>query len=221
MGFVSFIRSSIGKKWIMAVSGLLLLVFLFSHIAGASTLYLGRDAFQRYADQLHSHMLFLSIFRIGLFSLFMIHSITGLLLFYQNRKARPTPYRITARSGIDRSLSPVGTSFGVIMLSTGLATLGFLIIHIFGFIIGRPEAPISQTVVTLLGHPGYGLLYIFFFLVLALHLHHGFWSLFQTLGLSHPRYMLLTTRLTTIVPIFFLIVAGGLPLLFICGASSR
>ena len=67
----------------------------------------------------------------------------------------------------------------------------------------------------MLSNPGYGLLYIFSFTVVAIHIHHGIWSLLQTLGLSHPRYMLFVTRMTTIVPIFFLIVAGGIPLLLI------
>lgn len=225
MWFVRFLTSSIGKKWLMAVSGLFLLLFLGSHIAGIATLYLGSAAFQGYAEQINSHMLTLYIFRIGLFSLFMIHISTGLFLFYQNRKARPTPYRIAVRvaahslaahsHGIRESLPFAART----MPYTGLLILSFVIIHIFGFSFGPPDAPIATTVVTLLRSPGYGLLYIFSFTVLAIHIHHGIWSLLQTLGLSHPRFTLFIARMTTILPIFFLIVAGGIPLLLICGVD--
>lgn len=242
MWFVRFLTSSIGKKWIMAVSGLLLLLFLFSHIAGNTTLYLGSAAFQRYADRLHSHMLLLNIFRIGLFLLFLVHISTGLFLFYQNRKARPIPYRICVRSAAGRSSAgaiPVASDTKAsmpcvpyfrskkaslpvttpIMPYSGLATLLFIVIHIFGFSLSPQETPIATTVVTLLRIPGYGLFYILSFTVVAMHLHHGFWSLFQTLGLSHPRFMLLTARLTFIIPLFFLLAAGGIPLLLICGVQ--
>ncbi len=231
MWFFRFLTSSIGKKWIMAVSGLLLLLFLFGHIAGNTTLYLGSAAFQDYAEQLHSHMLFLSIFKIGLFSLFVIHISTGLFLFYQNRKARPVPYRISVRvasnSIDDVCAKAIPGANGWISLPfaartmpySGLLILSFIIIHLFGFSFGPQDVPIAKTVITLLGSPGYGLLYIFSFSVVAIHIHHGIWSLLQTLGLSHPRYSSFIARMTTIVPIFFLIVAGGIPLLLIFGVE--
>jgi succinate dehydrogenase / fumarate reductase, cytochrome b subunit len=226
MWFVIFLTSSIGKKWIMAVSGLLLLLFLVGHIAGIATLYLGGTAFQSYAEQLHSHMLMLRLFKIGLLLLFMIHISTGMFLFYQNRKTRPIPYRISVRVATQAAGSfPVTKGWASLpfaaatMPYTGLAILTFLIIHIFGFSFGQQDVAVTRTVVTLLGNPGYGLFYIFSFAVLAIHIHHGIWSLLQTLGLCHPRYTLFTTRMTTIVPVFFLIVAGGIPLLLICGVK--
>jgi succinate dehydrogenase cytochrome b subunit len=225
MWFVRFLTSSIGKKWLMAVSGLLLLLFLCSHIAGVATLYLGSAAFQGYVEQINSHMLTLRIFRIGLLSLFMIHISTGLFLFYQNRKARPTPYRISVRVAT-HSLAPHahGSRESLPLAArtmpyTGLLILSFAIIHIFGFSFGPQDVPVAKTVVTLLRSPGYGLLYIFSFTVLAMHIHHGIWSLLQTLGLSHPRFTLFIARMTTILPLFFLIVAGGIPLLLVCGVD--
>jgi len=225
MWFVRFLTSSIGKKWIMAVSGLLLLLFLFGHILGISTLYLGSSVFQSYAEQLHSHILILRIFRSGLLLLFAIHIFTGLFLFYQNRKTRPTPYRISVRvatrslaahaHGIRESLPFAART----MPYTGLLILTFVIIHIFGFSFGRQDAPIARTVVTLLGNPGYGLLYIFSFTVVAIHIHHGIWSLLQTLGLSNLRFTLFIARMTTLIPIFFLMVAGGIPLMLIYGVK--
>ncbi len=226
MWFVRFLTSSIGKKWLMAVSGLLLLLFLGSHIAGIATLYLGSAAFQGYAEQLHSHMLFISIFRIGLLLLFMIHICTGLFLFYQNRKARPIPYRISAKVA-NQAVRALPITSGraslpfaaATMPYTGLLILIFIIIHLFGFSFGPQDVPIANTVVTLLGNPGYGLLYICSFTVVAIHLHHGIWSLLQTLGLSHPRYTLFIALMTTVLPLFFLMVAGGIPLLLICGVK--
>jgi succinate dehydrogenase / fumarate reductase cytochrome b subunit len=225
MWFVRFLISSIGKKWLMAVSGLLLLLFLCSHIAGVASLYLGSAAFQGYAEQINSHMLILRIFRIGLLSLFMIHISTGLFLFYQNRKARPTPYRISVRVATHSLAAHAHGIRGSLPLAartmpyTGLLILSFAIIHIFGFSLGPRDVPVAKTVITLLRSPGYGLLYIFSFTVLAMHIHHGIWSLLQSLGLSHPRFTVFIARMTTILPIFFLIVAGGIPLLLICGVD--
>ena len=226
MWFVRFLTSSIGKKWLMAVSGLLLLLFLVSHIAGIATLYLGREAFQSYAEQLHSHILVLNLLKVGLLLLFIIHISTGLLLFYQNRKVRPIPYRISVRVAKQfAGALPVPSGWASLpfaaatMPYTGLIILSFIIIHLFGFSLGPQDTPVAKTVITLLGNPGYGLLYIFSFTVLAVHIHHGIWSLLQTLGLSHPRYTLFIIRMTSIVPVYFLIVAGGIPLLLICGVK--
>jgi succinate dehydrogenase / fumarate reductase cytochrome b subunit len=221
MWFVRFLSSSIGKKWIMAISGLLLLVFLFSHIAGNATLYLGSTAFQRYAEQLHGHQLLIGILRVGLFFLFLTHVTIGLVLFYRNRQVRPMPYKITARNTtgfsiphiLARSLSVAAAT----MPYTGLLTLLFIVLHISGFSINQQEASLSHIVVTMLRNPLYGLIHVVFFMVLSLHIHHGFWSLFQTLGLTSPRFTGCIAGLTVIVPLCFLCIASGIPLLLIFG----
>jgi succinate dehydrogenase / fumarate reductase cytochrome b subunit len=224
MWFVRFLSSSIGKKWIMAVSGLLLLLFLFSHIAGNSTLYLGSAAFQQYAEQLHSHQLLLMIFRVGLVFLFLTHISTGLILFFQNRKARPTPYkaavRIASGSLSSRTLKKTLSVAASTMPYTGALIFLFVIIHGTGFLLRSQDVALSRTVMVLFGNPFYGLLHVFFFMVLTVHLHHGIWSLLQSLGLLYPHFTGWVMVLTVIIPVFFLIVSGMIPLLLIYGLLS-
>jgi succinate dehydrogenase / fumarate reductase cytochrome b subunit len=62
--------------------------------------------------------------------------------------------------------------------------------------------------------------YLISFAILAIHLSHGFWSMLQTFGLNHPRYNTLIARLTYIIPAFFLLLFGGIPLYFMSGAGA-
>jgi succinate dehydrogenase / fumarate reductase cytochrome b subunit len=103
---------------------------------------------------------------------------------------------------------------------TGLCILLFVLIHVFGFAFGPTGEMISDTVKRLLGHFFYGLFYLVAFAALALHLSHGFWSMLQTLGVNHPRYNELIKKLTYIVPLFFLLLFGGIVLYFMTGRGA-
>ena len=84
----SLYRSSIGKKFIMAASGLLLSLFLLAHLVGNSVTFIGRDAFNAYAAKLHAMGKLIYIFELVLLSLFLIHIITGIILYFENLGAR-------------------------------------------------------------------------------------------------------------------------------------
>ena len=81
MWFVRFLTSSIGKKLIMATSGLLLFLFLCTHVAGNVTIFMSSKVFQSYADELHSHPLIVLIFSLSLLGVFLVHIFVGLYLF--------------------------------------------------------------------------------------------------------------------------------------------
>ncbi len=214
MWFVRFVSSSIGKKMVMALSGLMLLLFLCSHAAGNATIYMGRSVFQSYADELHSHPLIVIIFSFGLFLVFLVHIGLGLLLFLQNRQTQTSRYTVSTRV-VTNSLASKTMPY------TGLIILLFVLIHVFGFAIGRPETEmISDTVKRLLGHFFYDLFYLIAFAALALHLSHGFWSMLQTLGGNHPRYNASIAKLTLIIPVFFLVLFGGIVLYFVTGIGA-
>lgn len=211
MWFVNFLKSSIGKKSIMAGTGLCLFLFLCSHAAGNATLFSSVSLFQAYADQLHSHPLIVSVFSTGLFLVFAVHATTGTLLFFQNRKARPQGYRVKTRAIKNPWAS-------MTMIYSGLFILLFALIHTAAVSFGD-HGRIGETIATLFSSFFYSSFYIFSFLVLALHLSHGFWSMLQTMGANHPRYTLLIHRLTYIVPAFFLILFTSIPLLFFFGTG--
>jgi succinate dehydrogenase / fumarate reductase, cytochrome b subunit len=214
MWFVRFVSSSIGKKLVMALTGLMLLLFLVSHAAGNATIYMSRAVFQSYADELHSHPLIVIVFSSGLLLVFLVHICLGLWLFLQNRKVQQSRYTVTTRV-VDNPLASKTMPY------TGLFILLFLLIHVYGFAIGHPETElISDTVKRLLGHFFYGLFYIAAFAALALHLSHGFWSMLQTFGANHPRYNELIGKLTLIIPVFFLLLFGGIALYFMTGIGN-
>ena len=89
--------TSIGKKVMMALTGLAFCGFLLAHLAGNLTLYGGREAFNGYAHHLHSLGPLLTAAELGLLALALVHVATGLLLYWQNFRARPERYAVDAR----------------------------------------------------------------------------------------------------------------------------
>jgi succinate dehydrogenase / fumarate reductase cytochrome b subunit len=182
MGLIgSLYRSSVGKKSIMAVSGLLLSFFLLTHMLGNSVSFLGRDAFNTYAERLHSLGVLVYIFEIGLLTLFLIHIITGIILYLENLQARPSRYSVNTSEG--------GRSWGSrTMPYTGAIILVFIIVHLMNFHFTDKSVPVADLVRKLLSSPSLAFFYIFSLVALALHLSHGFWSLFQSIGFNHEKY---------------------------------
>lgn len=182
--FIQTCQSSLGKKYIMALTGLMLGGFLLIHTVGNSTIFWGREAFNAYAHHLHSLGIFVPIFELGLLSIFLIHVFTGILLWLQNRSAR-------GASRYEVQKNPGGRTWGSqTMIYTGAGILVFILIHLvnFHFVEKTEVVTISDVVTKILNNPGFTLIYILGMGVLALHISHGFWSIFQTFGISHPRW---------------------------------
>lgn len=214
MWFISFVRSSIGKKIIMATSGLMLLLFLAVHAFGNAAIYMGSKYFQIYADALHSFPVLVLVFGVGMLFIVTAHVSVGVLLYFENRKVKASHYEVQTRVVENTFASRT-------MPYTGLMIFLFLVVHVFGFGIAAPaNVPISETVRELLSSFFYGLFYIISFVALAIHLNHGFWSMLQTFGINHPRYNSLIAKLTIIVPVFFLVLFGGIPIYFMTGAGA-
>jgi succinate dehydrogenase / fumarate reductase cytochrome b subunit len=115
--------SSIGKKLLMAITGLSFIGFLGAHLAGNLTLYKGGAAFNTYAEKLHALGPILTVFEFGLLALALIHVTTGIILFVQNLKARSVPYELDRPAG-GRTLSSVTMPY------TGFIILAFVIFHL-------------------------------------------------------------------------------------------
>jgi len=192
--------SSVGKKLMMALTGLFFCVFLVLHLAGNMTIYMGKDAFNSYAEHLHALGPLLILAEWGLLIFAVIHISMGLFLFYQNFKARPTRYAVNKRAG--------GRTLGsATMPYTGVILLLFVIYHLFNFhFVDKTHTTIFQIVSTAFAQPSYVLIYTFAMIVAAVHVSHGFWSAFQTLGASHPKY---TPFLRGLSLVFSLIVGIG------------
>jgi len=175
------LTSSIGKKMLMAASGAFLLLFILIHLIGNSTSLLGRAAFLSYAAHLHSLGPLVSLFEILLLGIFCTHVTLAVLLFLENSRARPQRYAMVNSRG---GRSPGSRT----MIYSGTVILIFLVGHLLNFHFISHATPIADIVRTALRNPAIAIFYIIGVLALGLHVSHGFWSLFQSLGLNHPKY---------------------------------
>ena len=175
--------SSIGKKLLMASTGFCFMMFLVVHLAGNLTLYGGQALFNSYAEHLHALGPVVQIAEFGLLLLALVHVLTGIILFLGNLRARPTRYAVNKRAG--------GRTWGsATMPYTGLLLLFFVILHLLNFhFIDKSQTTIYAIVAATFNQAWYVCIYVAAMIVAALHVRHGFWSAFQTVGANHPKYM--------------------------------
>ena len=192
---VAFYASSIGKKIIVAVTGIALLGFLFGHMVGNLKIFFGADKLNSYAAWLHSMPVLLWAARLGLLGAFVLHIVTTIALVVQNRAARDERYEC------QKTVQAPGSSR--IMAISGVIILSFVIFHILHFTIGVAsgyydpngefyDANGRHDVYKMVVHsfsqfPAISLFYIFSMALLCSHLSHGVASVFQTLGLRTER----------------------------------
>lgn len=212
-----FFNSSIGRKAIMAVTGIILTLFVIGHMLGNLQVFMGEEALNRYAAFLRIEPPILWTIRIVLLAAALLHIITGFLLWLDNRKARPEKYAYM------RTVQ--ATLASRTMLYTGLLVLGFILYHLLHLTfhaVGptgseHGEVNVYRNVVAGFQDPFITVLYIVAQLLLYFHLSHGIQSTFQTLGFSHPKYDRGVKRLG--LALSFIIVAANIamPLAVLAG----
>lgn len=204
--FTDTLGASIGKKLMMALTGLAFCGFLAMHLAGNLTLYMGPEAFLSYAEHLHSLGPLLTLAEWGLLTLAIIHLATGLTLFYQNWQARPVRYAVKKTAG--------GRTIGSrTMPYTGLLLLLFIILHLLNFhFVDKTGTNIFNIVASTFNNGGYVFIYIIAMIIAAVHVSHGLWSAFQTLGVNHPKYMPFIRGLSIVFSVIVGIGFGFIPI---------
>lgn len=182
--FADVLDSSVGRKALMALTGLALLVFLVGHLAGNLTLFADADgtAFDAYVEKLKSFGVLVYVAEVGLVLLFSAHIALAVRLTLQNREARRQKYVVRATHGQQ-------TPASISMIVTGLVVGGFLVKHLLDFRFDEEfEARPAGLVKEKLHGAGTALIYLLGMVVLAIHLSHGIRSAFQSLGANHPRW---------------------------------
>jgi succinate dehydrogenase / fumarate reductase cytochrome b subunit len=204
--FIATLRSSVGKKLMMAVTGLCFCGFLAAHLGGNLTLFAGKELFNSYAEHLHSLGVLLTIAEWGLLILAIIHVLTGLMLFYQNYNARPVRYRVDKRAG--------GRTLGsATMPYTGIALLIFVVFHLINFhFVDKTGTTIYDIVSRAFDSTFYVAGYIVAMIIAAIHVSHGLWSAFQTIGANHPKYMPIIRALSLVFALVIGIGFGIIPI---------
>lgn len=175
--------STIGKKVVMAVSGLVLVAFVVGHMAGNLQMFLGADTMNRYAAFLRSTGELLWIVRGGLLVAVILHIISAYQLTMINRRARPVDYV--------RREPAVSTLASKTMRIGGVVLAFFIVFHILHFTTGTVHPAFSPTGVygnVILGFRSAWVVafYVVAMAFLGLHLFHGVWSGFRTLGVAKP-----------------------------------
>jgi succinate dehydrogenase / fumarate reductase, cytochrome b subunit len=217
-------QSTIGKKVVMAISGIALMLFLIVHLAGNLTLFIpdGGDIFNAYAHKLESLGLLLYVAEAGLLAVFLFHVIAAIQVHLSKKRARNSRYATQASKGGPSKMTVASRS----MIITGIVLFIFIPLHIWMFkfnagtphpttMVGEKEMKDLYTVVVeAFMNPGITFFYTAVMLLLGLHMRHGFWSALQSLGAMKPRYLpaIYAAGLT-----FAILLAGGflvIPLYF-------
>jgi succinate dehydrogenase / fumarate reductase cytochrome b subunit len=237
MNITNVFGSSIGKKFIMAITGLALFVFVALHMVGNLQVFLGPETLNRYGAFLQGNMELLWPARIGLLVLVLLHIWAAVKLSAENRAARPQPYarhEIVAASYASRT-----------MLMSGLIIAAFIVYHLLHFTVQVPAVNlVGQTklmptgsfvgledakgrhdifAMMVLGfqRPLVSLFYIIAMGLLFMHLSHGVSAMFQSLGFKSPTYGPLIARFSVIASWLIFLGYISIPIAILLGYGSN
>jgi len=192
-----------GKKAVMAVSGVVLYGFVLVHMAGNLQIFLGPAVFNHYAEALKATPPLLWGVRTLLLAAVLAHIVAAIALYSVKRAARPVGYV---------KVKPQNSSYASrTMYMSGPILAAFIVYHLLHFTIGVGGTPFDamdpySNVIAGFRVPIVSAFYIVAMALLCLHLFHGVWSGFQSLGISHPRY---TPMLRVFAKIFAFVVFLG------------
>lgn len=186
---VRFYQAPVGKKIIVAVTGIILFGFVCAHLLGNLQVFLGPEHMNAYARFLHQNVELLWGARIVLLASVILHIVTTVQLALVKSKARPVSYV--------RKVNAASTYASRTMIWSGPIIFAFVGYHLLHFTLGTVHPnfqedngiPLAyQNLVTGFQNPLVAVSYMIAMTLLGTHLYHGAWSMFQSLGISHPRY---------------------------------
>ncbi len=224
------VRSSLGSKYVMAVTGLVLLLFVIGHMAGNLQIFLGKQALNDYAHHLEELPMLLWTVRVVLLVVFVVHILMGIRLWRLNRRARPIGYY--------RDDTVQASWASRHMLLTGLVILAFVIYHLMHFTFGvvdpehhkwvlsrytgpepgaQPEWDVAAMVVLSFQVWWISLSYVVAQIFLGLHLWHGAGSWLQSLGLNNRRCQRVIHGVGAAVAVLIVVGNCAIPLAILAG----
>lgn len=216
-----FLTSTVGRKILMAVTGMMLVGFISVHLLGNLSVFAGTEAINIYAEKLHSLGPIVWIFRLVMLGLFVVHITFGIQLTMENSSASPEAYAIKKR---------LKTTFAAeSMIYTGLIILVFLLYHLLHFTLQVVHTDAVSAVQTLVnGRPDVftmvgksfssafvSIVYVIAMIALAFHLFHGIQSFVQTLGLNNGPSQDKVAGIGKLAAIFYGVVYITIPLAFL------
>lgn len=219
-GLKNLRTNTVGKKMLMAVTGLMLVCFIAVHLIGNSTVFLGADGINAYAKHLHDLGPLVWVFRGIMFLLFAVHILYGIKLALENKAATPDQYAVK---------KTLVTTYGAkTMIYTGMIIFAFLIYHILHFTahVTNPEISASHLPLDAAMRPDVfsmvvlsfqklfiAAIYVVAMIALLLHLSHGISSWVQTFGLSTGPSQLVVQLVGKVVAVFIGLAYIAIPVL--------
>lgn len=210
----TLVGSTIGKKAIMAITGIILIGFVLGHMIGNLQLFGGPEKLNAYAKLLRTSMPLLWTVRLVLLASVGLHILTAYQLWSANNAARPVSYRLRA----DRKTTYAART----MVWSGPILLFFILYHVAHLTLGYGPGTFDA-------HNVYGnvvqgfqvwyvsLFYIVAMLALGYHMNHGIWSLFQSMGWNHTKYNAARRRLATAITLVVVIGNISMPVAVLTG----
>jgi succinate dehydrogenase / fumarate reductase cytochrome b subunit len=218
---VRFYEAPIGKKAVMAITGVMLVGYVFAHLLGNMQIYSGdAEQINRYAAFLHNPANAAALWaaRSVLLLAVGLHIVAATQLWLQNRAARPVGY-------VKKTDLP--TSYAArTMIWSGPIVGAFVIFHVLHLTAGKvlelrelgPNMPdVRYNVITGFSNPWVSGFYILAMILLCLHLYHGMWSMFQSLGISHPRYTPIVKKSAAVLAILVAVGNCSIPIAVLTG----
>ncbi|MHB1426680.1 MAG: succinate dehydrogenase cytochrome b subunit [Gemmataceae bacterium] len=213
--------SSVGTKYVMALTGLGLMIFVIAHMSGNLLIYFGRDALNSYAHGLTEHPGLLWSARGGLLTIFLIHMLFALRTWQDNQSARPIGYVH------EDTIQATWASRH--MMLTGMVLLLFVVYHLLHFTFGVIDAnnfkyaidpkagDVAGMVITGFKQPLISVSYIVAQFFLGLHLWHGGSSWLQHLGLNGRGYDVVVNNLGAVAAVVVVVGNCSIPLVILMG----
>lgn len=220
MNIMNFSKNIVGKKVIMAFTGMFLFFFISVHLIGNASVFFGPEGINAYTEKLHSLPAIVWSFRLIMIVFFSIHIFLGIQLYLQNRASKPVQYTVK------KSLRATFASKN--MIWTGSAIAAFLIYHLLHFTIrvlsiGTPgidamqRPDIYSMVLTGLTEFPSLIIYSFGLIALVLHLFHGIQSLFQSTGISSEEMQSCIIKASKTAAVIIFIGYLAIPVVIIAG----
>jgi len=201
---IRFYQASIGKKAVMAATGVVLFGYVIGHLLGNLQVYAGQEQMDRYAAFLHSMPALLWVVRAFLLACVAAHIVASLQLTRLKQQARPVDYA--------KKEAIASTYASRTMMWSGPIIAAFVVFHILDLTIGAAnttqfrELHAYENLVYSFRRIPVAIAYVFAIALLSMHLYHGLWSMFQSVGFSHPRY---TPAIRRIAAWLAILIAAG------------
>jgi succinate dehydrogenase / fumarate reductase cytochrome b subunit len=212
----NFWQSTNGKKVVMAVTGAIMFAFIIGHLLGNLLVFGGPDAINSYARFLHFDNSLLWIVRSILIVSVVLHIVATVQLALRNKRARPVGY--SRKEAINSSYA------SRTMYWSGPIVLAFIIFHLLQFTAGyiHPEAAFIAGDVYHNLVSGFQVWWVAAWYVIAigllgLHLRHGLWSMFQSVGLAHPEHTLTMKRAALVIATLIVLGYISIPISILAG----